>query len=260
MKSKTLKEVAEGIKERSTEVAVSPIQENSSVEAIISQAVMANASVETMERLFALRKEVKAETAKEEFVKALGQFQQDCPIIEKTKAVLNKDGRTIRYKFAPIDSIVAQIKAPLDRAKLSYRWQTKTEGKSVTATCIVTHVLGHSESSDFAVDIDQEGYMSGPQKAASALTFAKRYSLCNALGISTGDEDDDATTARKESDAKSPKTKIITRLRTLGEKTETKEQIEEAVKRLAKLDLVAANFEEIVARLEVVITERHEGN
>lgn len=264
MKTKTLNEVAGEIKERSTEVAVA---QNQSVEAIISQAVSGNASVETLERLFALRKEVKAEAAKEEFVQALAKFQEECPVIEKKKAVLNRDGNTVRYKFAPIDSIVEQIKRALAKNGLSYRWTVESTDKGITATCIITHKLGHSESSSFTIPVEEAkmskaGFelMSAPQRHASALTFAKRYSLCNALGIATGDEDDDAVSVKKESDAKSPKAKIITRLRALGEKTETREQIEEAVKRLAKLDLVDENFSEIVTRLDVVVADRHENS
>jgi hypothetical protein len=37
--------------------------------------------------------------------------------------------------------------------------------------------------------------MNEPQRFASALTFAKRYAFCNAFGILTGDEDDNAEKA-----------------------------------------------------------------
>src|SRR3990167_10453941 len=107
-------------------------------------------------------------------------FQDSCPVIKKTKKVLNKDGRTVRYQYAPLDSIVEQIKKPLKEAGVSYRWETKNANGEITAICTVTHILGHSESSEFAVPIDKEGFMTAPQKYASALTFAKRYSLCNA--------------------------------------------------------------------------------
>lgn len=240
------------------EIVKTEEKQDTSVELFISQAIAANVPVETLEKLFALREKVKAEKAKEEYVQALLVFQSECPVIEKTKKVFNKDGQTVRYKFAPLDSIVIQIKAPLSKAKLSYRWETKQEKGSVTAVCYVTHVLGHTESSDFTVDIDTEAFMTNPQKSASALTFAKRYSLCNALGISTGDEDTDATDVGKEKDAKSTKSKIIIRLRTLGQKTTTKEEVEKAVLSLTKLELVDKNFDEIASRLQILIDEKNE--
>jgi hypothetical protein len=44
-----------------------------------------------MERFFNLRKEVRAEQAKEAFVEAMSEFQGECPIIDKTKKVLIND-------------------------------------------------------------------------------------------------------------------------------------------------------------------------
>jgi hypothetical protein len=127
-------------KEKKTR-AIRVAKPQNSADTFISQALATDASIETLERLFALRKEAKAELAKEAYVSALSVFQSECPVIEKTKSVFNKDGRALRYKFAPIDSIVVQIKQPLAKAQLSYRWETKQEPGKVTAICYVTHVI-----------------------------------------------------------------------------------------------------------------------
>lgn len=237
------------------EVSVREASGETSVEGFITQAISANVPVETLEKLFALREKVKAEAAKEAYIKSMSIFQSESKIIKKTRKVLNKDG-SVRYTFAPLDSIVEQIQKPLAKAELSYRWETKQSDKGVTAICFVTHVLGHTESSDFTVEIDPSGFMTSPQKSASALTFAKRYSLCNALGISTGDEDDDATTVGKEKTAKSDKAKIMFLLKNLGHKADSKDQIAASVKKLTQLELVEENYEEIVTRLEVLVSEK----
>jgi ERF superfamily len=242
---------------KSKEIIATPPQQ-SSVESFIGQAIALNAPVETMERLFDLRAKVKAEMATEEFTAALAAFQAACPIIEKKKPVLNKDGKTVRYKYAPIDSIVDQIKKPLAANGFSYTWTVENTPTAITAIAKITHKLGHSETSSFTIPVDTEGYMTAPQKVASALTFAKRYALCNALGIMTGEEDTDATDVNKESDAKSVKAKITLRLRTLGKPTETKEQVEEAVKKLTGIALEEKNYEEIASRLQDIIDENHE--
>jgi len=233
-------------------------QEVSSIDSFIAQAIQTNLPVESLERLFALREKAQAEIAKASFVEAMAQFQSECPIIEKKKAVMNKDGRTIRYKYAQIESIIEQVKTALSNAKLSYRWETKQEGKSVESTCYITHILGHSESSTFIVEVDTEGYMTAPQKSASALTFAKRYSFCNALGIATGDEDTDANDVNKTPDAKSPKARIVFLLRKLGTESKDKAEIENAVMTLTQLELKEENFEEIIGRMELLIAEKEE--
>lgn len=248
--------MTKGKQKTGTELQVSTGAE---VQTFISQAIAANAPIETMERLFDLRAKVKAEAAGEAFVRAIGKFQNECPVIKKTKKVLNKDGRTVRYQFAPLEDIVSQIKKPLMDNELSYSWNTKHLDGHMEVTCKVTHVLGHSETSTFEIPIDKEGFMTAPQKYASAQTFAKRYTLCNALGISTGDEDTDATDVGSERGAKSEKAKILFLLRSLG-KIITKENVSAEVKKLVQLELIEANYGEIVTRLEVLVKELHESN
>lgn len=239
------------------EIEMLPPAEDKSVDRFIEQAIAGNLPVETMEKLFALREKVKAETAREAFVLALSGFQSECPIIEKKKKVLNKDG-SIRYQFAPLEDIIDQIKAPLARYGFSYTWNLKNAPGVITAVCRVTHKLGHSETSEFEVPIDKEGFMTAPQKYASAQTFAKRYSLCNALGVSTGEEDTDATDVGKEGNAISDKAKIMFLLKKLGYKAKEKEAIVRTVQELTQLELEEKNYAEIVGRLEVIAKERQE--
>lgn len=233
-------------------------RETTEVESFIGKAIEKGAPLETLEKLLAMRKDLKAEQSREAFVLAMADFQSNCPVIEKTKKVMNKDGSTLRYKYAPIDAIVEQIKKHLADQGLAYTWTVKNETAKITAICKVTHKLGHSEESSFEIPIDSEGYMTAPQKVASALTFAKRYSLCNILGISTGDEDTDATDVSKEKDAKSIKSKIVFQLRALGEKTKTKEDVEAAVIKRTQLELKSENYGEISSRLQVLIDEKNE--
>jgi hypothetical protein len=213
-----------------------------------------------MEKLFALREKVKAEQAKEAFVSALSSFQSECPMVEKTKKVMNKDGVSVRYQYAPLDTIVEQIKVPLAKYGFSYTWDVKNEVGFITAVATITHSLGHSQTSEFKIPIDTEGYMTAPQKYASALTFAKRYSLVNALGISTGEEDTDATDVGKEKTPKSIKSKIMLALRTLGEDTSSKLSCDVAVKKLTQLDIKDENLDEIMGRLEILIQEKYNEN
>lgn len=242
---------------KQTEI-VEASNKNPTVEVLISQAISQGLGIDTMEKLFALKERHDANVAKEAYVGAMSTFQSNCPIIEKTKKVLNKDGRTVRYQYAPIDAIAEQIKKPLADNGLSYKWEVENKPGFINATAVVTHRLGHSEQSSFEVPIDTEGYMTAPQKYASALTFAKRYSLCNILGISTGEEDTDATDVGKESDVKDVKSKIMFLLRSLGEATKEKEDIVVAVLKHTQLKLDEANYEEIVGRLELLVSDKNQ--
>lgn len=233
-------------------------QTPATIDGFITKAIESNAPIETMERLFELHKEVKKEKARADFVQAMANFQKDCPVIEKTKIVYNKDGKTVRYKFAPLDSIIEQIKEKLANNGLSYTWTVENKDGNISATAKITHVSGHSTVSTFTVPIDTEGYMTAPQKYASAQTFAKRYALCNALGISTGDEDTDATDVKNEKNASSPKSKIMFSLKTLGYEATDRQGIEKAVKESTGYDLEEKNFNSIVEALEILVTEKQE--
>jgi len=170
------------------EIAVS---EQQPVETLIAKAIEHNVSIETMEKLLAMRRELKAEAAKEAFFRDLSAFQAACPVIKKTKEVRGKDGK-IRYRYAPLDDIISQIGKILEEHGFSYTVQPKHNGDHMGAVCTLHHVDGHDESSEFNVPIDKEAYMNEPQKYASALTYAKRYAFCAVTGILTGEEDDDA--------------------------------------------------------------------
>jgi hypothetical protein len=162
-----------------------------SAEQLISQAINKGVTPENMEKLLSMRRELKKEWAKEQYDLAMADFQSACPVIKKTKIVKNKDG-SVRYKFAPIDSIVLQIGSLLKKNGFSYSIDSRTVDNGLTIYCKVTHQAGHSEVSEFTVPIDKGAFMNEAQKVASASTFAKRYAFCNAFGILTGDEDDDS--------------------------------------------------------------------
>lgn len=163
-----------------------------SPETLISQGIAKGLSVEVMEKLFAMRRELKAEAAREDYYKALALFQQRCPIIKKTNPVFNRDGRSIRYWFAPLDKIIEGCKNQLQEYGFSYNFVTEQKEKSVKVICVSHHLSGHSEKTAVEIPIEPSAYMSNAQEVATALTYATRYSFRNGFGILTGDDDDDA--------------------------------------------------------------------
>ena len=149
-------------------------------EALIAKAIEKDVPIEALERLLAMRKELKAEAAEEAFYISLAGFQRWCPIIVKTENVYEKNGDDVRYRFAPLDVIVKKVHKKLETFGFSYTIKTEQTPESVKAICIAHHRDGHSESTDFLIPIDPKAYMSNAQKVASALTYAKRYAFCNA--------------------------------------------------------------------------------
>lgn len=178
-----------------------PANPQMSAEVLIAQAITKGVPVATMERLLAMRKELRAEHAKDEYDKAMALFQFECPTIQKTKEVKTNSGK-VAYKFAPIDSIITQAKPFIQKHGFSYssNMQILENGTTQIKVVIkVTHSAGHSELTEMTVPLgNKTDVMSQTQVVAAAQTFAKRYAFCNAFGILTSDEDNETLLKDKE--------------------------------------------------------------
>lgn len=178
-----------------------PQNQPMSAESLIAQAIAKGTPVATLERLLAMRKELKAEHAKELFDQAMAAFQVECPVIQKTKEVKTNTDK-LAYKFAPIDSIITQVKPFLQKHGFSYSSNMEVIENGTTKIKVslrVTHSAGHSEITEMIVPLGTKtSVMSDTQVVAAAQTFARRYAFCNAFGILTSDEDNEALLKEKE--------------------------------------------------------------
>ncbi len=226
-------------------------------EVLIAQAIAKKVPVDTMERLLAMRKDLRAEQAKEAYDIAMADFQAECPQIQKTTEVKTKTGK-VAYKYAPIEAIVEQVKKLLKNNGFSYSVKTETKETGVKSTCVVKHIAGHSEEFSFEVPLgNKTEIMSASQVVAAALTFAKRYAFCNAFGIMTADEDTDAVIEPEKpapSKTEEPPQAVIMRLMRshgLQPNTNTKESWQKAVKDAVGMELIEANYPAIIQALTI---------
>lgn len=152
-------------------------------------------TVESLEKLVALSERVEGRRAGQEFGDAKAKFQNACPSIRKTstaKITSRKTGTSYSYAYAELDEIAATVRPHLHNLGLSYSWDSKVEAGKIRVVCTLRHLNGHSETATFECPVDGNDSMSDPQKYASTLTFARRYSLIQVLGLTTCDPDDDA--------------------------------------------------------------------
>jgi len=229
---KIKKEEVIKIPKKEKELIIKEQSEEKNPATLITLAIKQKVPVKTLERLMALQERWEKNEAKKEYDDAMSKFQAQCPIIKKDKSVLEKDKRSVRYKYAPLDSIVEQTKGYISENGLSYTIRTESDDKFLTATCRVTHRAGHSEDFNFKVPIGIESFMSDVQKYGARLTFAKRYVFCNAFGILTGDEDNDAVEENKEQKTQSGLETLIKMIETADIQTleEFKTKMEKSYK------------------------------
>lgn len=151
--------------------------------ALLTHAVQNGASVETMEKLMALHERWEANQARRAFDQAVSEAKA-----EIQPAIRNKKGHNDR-KYADFAAIAAAVDPVICKHGLSYRFRTKQEG-AISVTCILSHRDGHSEENTLSGPADQSGNKNAIQAIGSTMSYLMRYSLVQALGLSTVDDDD----------------------------------------------------------------------
>jgi len=169
-----------------------------SIEEILLKAIEEKTPIEVMERLLAMKEKIEADRAKKAYFEAYAAFQTECPVLKKTKTVMNKDRSTIRYRYAPFEDVVKQVVPILSSHGFTYRFvrDIDLKEKIMYVTCIGTHELGHSEQSTFPVPIMGSDFMNVIQEYGTADTYGKRYAFNDLWGLAADEDTDVADIAR----------------------------------------------------------------
>jgi len=166
--------------------------------AMIQMAVEKGMTGEDLQALLAARREWEADEAKKAYNHALADFQREAPIVEKADDAHGK-------KYAALDRIWRTVRPLLTEKGLSVTWhETSIDIKN--KVCSIAGELAHRDGHSVTLkrDVPMPDIIRGQnaaQQAGSAETYGKRYALCAALGIVTG-EDDDASSCGETITAK----------------------------------------------------------
>lgn len=164
--------------------------------AMLSSALDAGHDVEKLGKLMDLAERYEANQARKSYALAMSNFQGTCPqIVNRQMATVTmSSGGAYSYSYADLDTIMATIRPTLNACGLSVTYDTKIaeDGNSITSFCHVMHADGHTEVRTFQCPVDNLAKMNDSQKMGSANAYASRYNICNALGLTTGEDDDGA--------------------------------------------------------------------
>lgn len=159
---------------------------------MIQMAVDKGMPAEQLREFLAARREWEADEARKAYSQAIADFQSKCPIIEKADKAHNK-------QYAALDRIWRTIRPLMDETGLSVVWTANTitefglhlEGE-------IRHRAGHSVPISYDLPMpDKVTGQNAAQQMGSATTYGKRYALCSALGIVTGEDDDGSAAGGK---------------------------------------------------------------
>jgi hypothetical protein len=168
------------------------------------QAMKAGMSIADMKGLLELQKDWEANEARKAYVADMAEFKKNPPDIFKRKQVnfTTRDGDITSYQHATIGDVTSLTVEGLAKHGFSHRWDPKQQDGKVVVTCILTHRMGHSESTTLEAAPDASGKKNSIQQMASSVTYLERYTLLAAAGLATKDmEDDDGLAASDRYDA-----------------------------------------------------------
>jgi hypothetical protein len=155
-------------------------------------AAMANPDVDAdkLGKLLDVQERWEANGAKKAYTSALVSFQTRAPVIKKGDTANGKP-------YARMDRIWREVRPLLTDCGLAVSWQSAdydTEKGSCTIDGLVMHADGHSEPIHYKGPAPEAiRGQNAAQVCGSAVTYCKRYALCNILGINVGDDDDGYT-------------------------------------------------------------------
>jgi hypothetical protein len=143
-----------------------------------------------------------------ELAKALAVAQGEFPKIVATETgKIQGEGKKgayeYTYKYADLAGVVETVQPILSKHGLSLaQFISVTEGGKDTLTTWLMHESGQFITSSMRLYLKKDD----SQAQGSAVTYARRYSYCAALGLVV-DEDDDGARTRAQSHSSPPKAK-----------------------------------------------------
>lgn len=156
---------------------------------LLQMAVSQGANLDQLDKLMQLQERWEANEARKAFVAAMAAFKSEPLRVIKSKQVSIPGGA--KFSHATLADVVDAAVSGMGAHGLSHRWITSQSANEITVTCVVTHALGHSESTSLTCKPDDSGKKNAIQQVASAITYLERYTLQAALGIAASDMQED---------------------------------------------------------------------
>ncbi len=135
-----------------------------------------------------------AATMMKDWAEAFTAAQSDLPpVLKRHEATIpTKSGGGYSYQYADLNDVLEAVRPVLNKHGLSISQSSVSEEGKIGVVTRIYHTSGHVET--FGPLLLPAG--GDARSAGSAITYARRYGLCAALGIAP-DDDDDGEAARE---------------------------------------------------------------
>lgn len=148
---------------------------------MLQLAISKGASIEQLQQLMDLKERHEANEAKKAYASAMALFKENPIVVQKDK--LNKQYGSM---YASLPAFVNAISPGLSKYGLSFNWSINQEN-GITVSCVITHVLGHSEKVSLSGSPDKSGSKNDLQQIKSTITYLEGATLQAITGIVSSD-------------------------------------------------------------------------
>lgn len=151
---------------------------------LIDRAMSNGVDISQLEGLFDLQERYEKNESIKIFNSAMSNFQSICPAIPRTKKAHNSN-------YTPLDHALKIIRPSLTECELTVDWKTEQVEQETLVTCIISHVTGHSKTTSLKAGAETSGSKNAIQAIGSTVSYLQRYTMFSALGLASGEMDDD---------------------------------------------------------------------
>lgn len=168
--------------------------------AVILKAMDKNYSPELIEKMMDLQVKWEQNEARKAYHKAMAAFKANPPKVWRDLQVKYEVGnKTTNWSHADLGVAGEAIGKGLGEHQLNHTWRTEPqENKETRVTCIITHELGHSESTWLQAGPDTTGSKNAIQAIGSTIFYLERYTLFALTGLAPARMDDDGKRSGSE--------------------------------------------------------------
>lgn len=159
---------------------------------LLNLAIEKGADLDKLEKLMDLQIRWEEREAKKAYTEAMATFKAHPPEIDKDKHVrFDTQKGVTEYNHASLANVTDKLNAGLSKHGLSASWTNVQGDNSISVTCRIAHIMGHSEETTLTAPPDTSGSKNSIQAIGSSITYLQRYTLMSLVGLAARDQDDD---------------------------------------------------------------------
>jgi hypothetical protein len=234
---------------------------------LLAMALSQNVDLDKLERLMVLQERWEKNEAKKAYTEAMAAFKANVPEIIKDATVdfvSKKTGERTKYDHPTLHNAVKTITKELSKHGLSHSWRLGQNEKMITITCVITHIMGHSESTALSGPPDQSGKKNPIQAISSTVSYLERYTLFAITGLAAKGMDDDGRGGRDShgemiTEDDKQNIELFRKAADLSDE-EFKKRLKKGFNVESIDDLTTVQAKKVIKRLQVTISEKNPNN